>query len=230
MKHYFIILFTFVGILHSTYSQDYNVQIAVFVQEIEFSYFDEIRGHRNVSYEINNNGFYCYFIEGFELLEEAQQKVGDARRNGYLNAKVVHVKKEVPQISIVPDIDEHLYIINPIFFEHKKSRLNISNTETLDATYDYLIQNPSHSISLITYYDCSFQAMEKSKQLCQARERLCRDYLVNKGISTIRIEMELHKKPSSINKNNEGMRYNRRLDFKVLNANQQEIYDTSHLY
>ena len=76
-----------------------------------------------------------------------------------------------------------------VFFDFDKSNLLPAATEKLDSIYAVLIEYPAATVQISGYTD-GLGSVEYNKILSDKRAVACADYLVTKGVDTVRVTFE----------------------------------------
>jgi len=145
--------------------------------------------------------------------------IAKLRRDSMLAEDNKKVKKDT-QVVIVEKKKEQLVISNIMFDLNKYT---VVEYENLNKLADFLKANPSAKIEIAGYTDLQGNATY-NKKLSEKRAKTVRDYLVTKGVNESQFVAGGYGYNNPIAKNKKGskfywdaLKYNRRVEFKVLN-------------
>lgn len=120
-------------------------------------------------------------------------------------------------LKLVPIAREAVIVMNNVFFDFDKSIIKPESKPELDRIYDFMNKNPNIKIELAGHADATGDAAY-NLQLSQKRAESVKLYLVNKGISSSRMDVKYfgESQPAADNGNRQGRRLNRRVEFKII--------------
>jgi len=101
-------------------------------------------------------------------------------------------------------------------FDVGKSTLKSESNPILDQIVQILRSNPDYGIAISGHTDSTGETY-KNLDLSETRAKACYDYLINKGVSSDRLNYVGYgeARPIATNATNEGRRLNRRVEFEV---------------
>ena len=220
-------------------AQPYRVQVAAFIEKVPFEYFT--RANLTGVYMLSDqNDIYRYYIGEFDNKDEAMQVMIKAINVGFKNAQIIDIEEQrklcgVPCPHITPtttyyDESSEFLRVRNIFFDFAKSTLTREATIELDDLYLLLKENPTFEIQLSGYTDSKGSA-ETNVALSKRRARSARNYLVHKGLKSIKIHCKVfgESNPFAENKdangrdNPQGRKYNRRVVLTIFDPEKGQI-------
>ncbi len=130
------------------------------------------------------------------------------------NAKYQEIKKD---IALKPIEKGAKVVLNNIFFETGKALLSPASRLELDKAVDLMKKNPSMVIEVGGHTDNVGDDTSNMK-LSHERAKSVRDYMVNAGIASARIQSKGYgeSNPVATNDTDEGRKTNRRTEFIIL--------------
>lgn len=185
--------------------------------------FEDISTRLNVGRcRITSDGYYCivlqtgktysYYIDSKDFYP-LSRIIDFTSSNQSLNYKdnitlVSYEEMKEQQVSVR---------INNIFFDFNETILKSESYLELDRMYNFLKDNPEITVEISGYTD-NVGTDEYNQSLSLARAKTVKDYLVDKGISSVRITSKGYGKsnPVATNETDEGRQLNRRVEFKIL--------------
>ncbi len=130
------------------------------------------------------------------------------------NAKYQEIKKD---IALKPIEKGAKVVLNNIFFETGKALLSPASRLELDKAVDLMKKNPSMVIEVGGHTD-NVGDDNSNMRLSHERAKSVRDYMVNAGIASARIQSKGYgeSNPVATNDTDEGRKTNRRTEFIIL--------------
>lgn len=130
------------------------------------------------------------------------------------SAKFQTIKKD---IELKPIEKGAKIVINNIFFETGKAALSPKSNVELEKAYELLKANPTMVIEVGGHTDNVGDDASNMK-LSHDRAKAVRDYLVNRGITSQRVQAKGYgeSNPVATNDTDEGRQANRRTEFIIL--------------
>jgi OOP family OmpA-OmpF porin len=127
-------------------------------------------------------------------------------------------KHGCPQLTKVTS-DGDIQLLEPIQFDFNKATIKPVSFPILDEVVQLMKSRPKIRVGIYGHTD-SQGGDDYNLRLSKSRARSCLEYLTNKGIAGNRLESEGfgETKPVDTNDTPEGRAKNRRVDFKILNA------------
>lgn len=197
---------------------NYRVQVGVFEEKVDLSYFDGLTGVWGAQ---DHNDIYRYNLGDFATQAEATAAMNMAKEKGFKYAQVIDLESIYANCN---SCSPNLYV-RSIFFDFDQSYLRDASKRDLDALVDILEENPSYQAELQAHTD-SKGSNEYNIALSKRRAKSARAYLVSKGIADGRIITRHYGEVKPIAKNNigsgdspSGRQFNRRVVVSVLDAN-----------
>ena len=129
----------------------------------------------------------------------------------------VNLRKNIDSLSNIPLEEGMIITLNNILFDFDKSLLRSESYNELDKAVVLLRKNPAIKIELSAHTD-NMGTDEYNNQLSTDRAYSATQYLVSKGIESVRIVSKGYgeTKPVATNKTAAGRQLNRRVELKVL--------------
>jgi len=155
---------------------------------------------------------------------EVKTEVTDITNNTVLNNTVVNSENTATS----PNESEAVVEVDNILFD--MNSFKVTTSKNLDALAKYLMKNPESMIEIGGFADASGNN-SYNRMLSQKRAEYVKTYLVRKGVNTnqfITINYGTEN-PIALNKNDkggynkEGLKYNRRVEFKVLKPGKTKL-------
>ncbi len=165
-----------------------------------------------------SDGKYKIVLPGgkkYAFLAEAE---GYVAVNQYIDLRESYIYNEIDRdIELVPFEKGQTVRMNNIFFETAKYELLEDSFAELDRVVELLNKNPNLKI-LIEGHTDSVGDNNSNLALSKDRALSVYNYLINKGIEKLRLEVKGYgeKKPIANNSSDEGRKQNRRVQFKIL--------------
>jgi len=155
-----------------------------------YSYFAEKRGYYSVSNDLDTSNENTKS----EIVVDIQMISID-----YMQSKGTPVK------------------LNNIYFEFNKFSLQPESFTELDRVYKFMVDNPDIKIEISAHTD-SIGSDEFNLELSQKRAQSVVDYLINKGIDSMRLIAKGYGRndPVASNSTEEGRALNRRVEMKII--------------
>jgi outer membrane protein OmpA-like peptidoglycan-associated protein len=145
--------------------------------------------------------------------------------NDYLPAKQFTSVKDGEEIRVVfqlqrrkATIQNDRIVTEPIYFETAKAIIKEDSKTIVDEVAELLHANPNMIVKIEGHTDDMGEA-PYNLDLSDRRTKAVKEYLVQKGIATERLETMGfgEQQPIADNKTNAGRAKNRRVEFKILN-------------
>ncbi len=156
--------------------------------------------HRDIEYAFNiTKPNYLFYSEHFNFIEEKN-------------------KSSIDKIfEIEPVMTGKQIVLENVFFDFNKSDLKPKSFFELDKLYSLLNENPEVKI-LIGGHTDNVGSEEYNLELSEQRARVVFQYLIDKGISSARLEYKGFgsTNPITINNTEQGRAKNRRTEIMVL--------------
>jgi outer membrane protein OmpA-like peptidoglycan-associated protein len=158
--------------------------------------------------------------------EYAQEQAGTAKTSedvGYLELEVERADKS----NLTGKIQDELSI-SSIFFDFNKASTNQYN-DVLKDIADYLNNYKNYEVVIEAYAD-AYGASDYNEELSRRRGDFVRNFLTQEGIDYSKISIKPHGEnfPIANNQYNEGRRYNRRVDIKIMSP-KGNIYSSDNI-
>lgn len=139
-------------------------------------------------------------------------------------AVVVHQSEQEVEGNPTPELkiraqkasDENAFELRDVQFATNSSKMDKAAKLVLDAFADYLLENTHFEIIIEGHTD-NVGSPEENLKLSDDRARVVAEFLINKGISSKRINAKGYgqTRPKASNSTEEGRKINRRTEFKV---------------
>ncbi|MCK5537151.1 MAG: OmpA family protein [Bacteroidales bacterium] len=115
-------------------------------------------------------------------------------------------------------------VIHDIFFESNSTEIKDNYKNELDNLGEYLKKNPQSVIQIAAHSDAT-SSEAYNLTLTQKRANSAKNYLIEKGINPNQVQAKGfgEKNPIATNISEDGKKYNRRIEFKLLEKGNQEI-------
>tara|TARA_B100000795_G_scaffold268894_1_gene256825 strand:+ start:3003 stop:5129 length:2127 start_codon:yes stop_codon:yes gene_type:complete len=150
------------------------------------------------------------------------------------NSTFSSIKKE---IVLAPIEANESIVLNNVFYEFNSSKLTKDSKIELDKLFSLLANNPTIKVEIQGHTD-SKGNNSYNRKLSQNRAESVRDYIINKGISTKRIEAKGYgeKLPIARNENadgsdnEKGRALNRRIELKIVSKDGSHENTVNDIY
>jgi len=225
----------FFGVFSNLFSQQYQVQIASFIDEIDPSFFT-FAGYNFVYSEKDHNNFVRYSIGDFFSKEAAELLCKEAVSKGFLNA---HIKKiDRPGYAYVADAHEmdliKVPVNEPLFvrsiqFSNNKISLDEELLVALQEALDVMLKHPELKLRIIGHTDDRGDKL-LNQAISGTRARVIQNFLLANGIPAYRLHMKVSKKSSpEIYFEGRGLPenrdFNRRIILTLVDLKEEIIHD-----
>lgn len=241
-KKYLYLLFAVLfGMTGTMNAQDYAVQVAAYSDPVPMETFKNVPG---VYLEKDHNNIYRYYLGPFVTEDFAQKNLLKARNAGFEFSRVVNMTEirelckrscSDPGDATFTNIDNptpapvsDLFVKN-IFFDFDRSFLRDASTVQLDKLHSILSQNPSYSAELHAHTD-ALGSHDYNVALSKRRGNKTKNYLVKKGITGSRLDVQVYGEDRPVAKNAtvggdspEGRQLNRRVEIRIVDQKTGQI-------
>jgi outer membrane protein OmpA-like peptidoglycan-associated protein len=175
-----------------------NELIAVNKSNSSGKYLAVLPAGRTYSVSANKEGFFFY-SQSFDVPKQTKYQ------------------EIIKDIQLKPIEKGTKVVINNIFFETGKAILTPQSHLELEKAFDLLRTNPSMVIEVGGHTD-NIGDEESNMKLSHDRAKAVREYLVNRGINTDRIQAKGYGElnPIATNDTDDGRKANRRTEFVIL--------------
>jgi outer membrane protein OmpA-like peptidoglycan-associated protein len=185
--------------------------------------FEDMNTRMNVGKcRITSDGYYCIILPSGKIYSyyiDAKDFYPISRVVDFTTSKQnLNHKDNIVLVSYEEMKEKQLSVrINNIFFDFNKSELKPESYLELDRLFNFLKDNSDIKVEISGHTD-NVGTDEYNMNLSQARANTVKDYLVEKGIESIRIISKGYgeSKPVSTNDTEEGRQLNRRVEFKII--------------
>lgn len=225
-------------------SQDYAVQVAAYSDPVPS--MDKFKDLPGVYAEQDHNNIYRYYLGPYVTEDFAEKVKQKALKAGFTFSRVVNLTQirelckrscASPEDAVFTGIGEgtpapesNLYIRN-IFFDFDRSALKTESENQLDNLKKLLDENPNYHAELHAHTD-AVGSEEYNIALSRRRGQKTKNYLVAKGISASRLDVQVYGEDRPVAKNYlngndspEGRKLNRRIEIRIVAADGQIIWD-----
>ncbi len=200
------------------------------VSGIQVNVKDPKTGKNLAKLEADENGKYTFTtIPGNYMILISAKNYENAEEN-----IVIPENYSLPDLNITTNLNptsvknETYYVVNNIFFNNGISTLDRDAKIELEKLYRLMDENPNLKVEITGYTDAS-GSPEVNQRLSEKRANSTFNYLVEKGISRDRIIKKGLGETNfiTVNSTEEGRKYNRRVELKVLNTDGINITEKS---
>jgi outer membrane protein OmpA-like peptidoglycan-associated protein len=224
--------------VNTLFAQDYAVQVAAYSDPVSMDRFKDLPG---TYLQPDHNNIYRYYLGPYVTEDFAEKVRRKALAAGFEFARVVNLTeiRELCKRSCsspgdatfaeeTPTIENSRYIQH-LFFDFDRSFLKPQSLAQLDGLKQILDENPSYRAELHGHTD-AVGTEEYNVTLSRRRALKTKNYLVEKGISADRLDVQIYGKDRPIAKNflkgrdsEEGRRLNRRVEIRIIAADGQIV-------
>ena len=149
--------------------------------------------------------------------EEISSNTGEKQQ-----ANQEEIVSKTPEVSDPPDAASKQELVSLperkflIYFKHNSNELSDESFEVLNRIADFMLQNPTASISIAGYTDSS-GSYSYNVSVSQFRANIIKTFLVGKGVDPIKIAAAGlgPENPIASNANAEGRQKNRRVEIEI---------------
>ena len=154
--------------------------------------------------------------------KEQPQKEISSNTGEKQQANQEEIVSKAPEVSDPPDAASKQELVSLperkflIYFKHNSNELSDESFEVLNRIADFMLQNPTASISIAGYTDSS-GSYSYNVSVSQFRANIIKTFLVGKGVDPIKIAAAGlgPENPIASNANAEGRQKNRRVEIEI---------------